>query len=106
MLLLPTSVTDSRATEHRAKGVKKMRYEKTYSTIKPDVLDLTSSPKSVYIRKDIRELPPDENGIVMYEYDEACIIKDEYIARTFTENAVRDEALQELILKICSDTGE
>lgn len=83
-----------------------MEYEKTYSTIKPNELDLTSSPKSVYIRKNIRELPPDENGTVMYEYDEACIIKDEYIAQSFKENAVRDEALQELILKIYSDTGE
>ena len=83
-----------------------MRYEKAYSTVRPKETDLTSSPTSVYVRKNIQEMPPDKDGTVIYEYDEACILKDEYIAQTFKENEVRDDVLQELILMVYGSTGE
>ncbi len=83
-----------------------MRYEKTYSTSRPDETDLVSSPTSVYVRKNITELAPDGNGTVMFEYDEVCIPKDEYIAQSYTENTIRDDVLQELILAVYSGKGE
>ena len=84
----------------------KMQYEKSYSTAVPEELDINSSPTSVYVRKNICELPPDENNTTLYECDEICIPKNEYIAKCFMENEVRDDVLQELILMMYGNEQE
>ena len=60
----------------------KMNYAKSESTIKPELIDTTSSKTTVYIRKDIieKERIDKETGdsTKFYEYDEAKLTKEEY----------------------------
>ena len=60
----------------------KLNYVKSQSSVKPDLLDTTSSKTTVYIRQNIVEnIKTDEMSgeeTVFYEYDEAKLTKQEY----------------------------
>ena len=60
----------------------KMNYVKSESTIKPELIDTTSSKTTVYLRQNIVEnRRTDEMSgeeTVFYEYDEAKLTKAEY----------------------------
>ena len=60
----------------------KMNYVKSKSTIKPELIDTTSSKTTVYIRQNIVEnIKTDEMSgeeTVFYEYEEAKLTKEEY----------------------------
>ena len=67
----------------------KLNYIKSQSSIKPDLIDTTSSKTSVYIRQNIVEKEKtventnsEDNdatsATVFYEYDEAKLTKEEY----------------------------
>ena len=60
----------------------KMNYAKSESTIKPELIDTTSSKTTVYIRKNIieKERIDKETGdsTTYYEYDESKLTKEEY----------------------------
>ena len=60
----------------------KMNYAKSESTIKPELIDTTSSKTTVYLRKNIieKERMDKETGdfTTCYEYDEAKLTKEEY----------------------------
>ena len=60
----------------------KMNYVKSESTIKPELIDTTSSKTTVYIRKNIieKERIDKETGdsTKFYEYDETKLTKKEY----------------------------
>ena len=65
----------------------KMNYVKSESTIKPELIDTTSSKTTVYIRKNIIEKERIDNeridnetgdSTTYYEYDEAKLTKEEY----------------------------
>ena len=60
----------------------KMNYVKSESTIKPELIDTTSSKTTVYIRKNIieKERMDEETGesTPYYEYDETKLTKEEY----------------------------
>lgn len=59
----------------------KMNYVKSESTIKPELIDTTSSKTTVYIRKNIIEKERDSeagDSTTYYEYDEAKLTKEEY----------------------------
>lgn len=51
-------------------------FKKSQSSVKPTLIDTTSSKKVVYIRQNIAEVQKD--NIVFYEYDEAKLTKSEY----------------------------
>ena len=51
-------------------------FRKTQSSVKPVLVDTTSSKKVVYIHQNIVEVRKD--NIVLYEYDEAKLTKAEY----------------------------
>lgn len=54
----------------------KLKFAKSQSAVKPELVDTTSSKKVVYIRQNIVEIQKDDT--TFYEYDEAKITKDEY----------------------------
>lgn len=54
----------------------KLEFYKSSSSVKPELIDTTSSKKVVYIRQNIIEMQKDD--AVFYEYDETKITKDEY----------------------------
>ena len=60
----------------------KLNYVKSSSSVKPDLIDTTSSKTTVYVRQNIVEnrrtddMSGKEN--VFYEYDEAKLTKEEY----------------------------
>ena len=60
----------------------KLKYIKSQSSVKPDLVDTTSSKVVVYLRQNIIEnIKTDEMSgkeIVFYEYDEAKLTKEEY----------------------------
>lgn len=60
-----------------------MNYHKSSGDESPKLVDITSSPTTVYLRKNIRavEFTDDMTGETKteYQYDEAKITKDEYI---------------------------
>lgn len=60
----------------------KLNYTKTKSTVKPDILDTTSSKVVVYLRKNIEKIDEVDqtsgDTIQMYVYDEATLTKEEY----------------------------
>ena len=54
----------------------KFEFYKSSSSVKPELIDTTSSKKVVYIRQNIIEKQIDDT--TFYEYDETKITKDEY----------------------------
>ena len=54
----------------------KLKFIKSSSSVKPELVDTTSSKKVVYIRQNIIEIQKDDT--TFYEYDEAKLTKDEY----------------------------
>lgn len=60
----------------------KLNYVKSQSSVKPDLIDTTSSKTTVYIRQNIVEnIKTDEMSgeeSVFYEYEEAKLTKEEY----------------------------
>ncbi len=60
-----------------------MNYYKSISNDRPQTVDNTSSPTSVYLRKNIEAVEIEDvetgNKRIEYHYDEAAISKDEYI---------------------------
>ena len=60
----------------------KLNYVKSQSSVKPDLVDTTSSKVVVYLRQNIVEnIKTDEMSgeeTVFYEYDEAKLTKEEY----------------------------
>ena len=60
----------------------KLNYVKSQSSVKPDLIDTTSSKVVVYVRQNIVEnKKTDEMSgeeTVFYEYDEAKLTKEEY----------------------------
>lgn len=79
-----------------------MIYYKATSNDYPQLVDITSSPTTVYLRKNIKAVDVEDemtgNTRTEYHYDEAAISKDEYINMLHEQQEVTDEALQELIL--------
>ena len=68
----------------------------------PDDIDFSSSPTTVFIRRNITETTKEdpETGEIktVFEYDEAQVPKTEYIQNLHDRQEETDEALQELIL--------
>lgn len=60
----------------------KLNYIKSQSSVKPDLVDTTSSKVVVYLRQNIVEnIKTDDMSVeetVFYEYDEAKLTKEEY----------------------------
>lgn len=54
----------------------KIKFVKSQSTVKPELIDTTSSKKIVYIRQNIIEIQKDDT--TFYDYEEAKLTKDEY----------------------------
>lgn len=54
----------------------KLNFIKSQSTVKPELVDTTSSKKVVYIRQNIIEIQ--KNDTTFYEYEEAKLTKDKY----------------------------
>ena len=54
----------------------KFEFYKSSSSVKPELVDTTSSKKVVYIRQNIVEVQKDD--VTLYEYDEAKLTKAEY----------------------------
>ena len=81
-----------------------MTYYKVTSNDYPQSVDITSSPTTVYLRKNIKAVDVEDemtgNTRTEYHYDEAAITKDEYINMLHEQQEVTDEALQELILSL------
>lgn len=51
-------------------------FKKSQSSVKPELIDTTSSKKVVYIRQNIIAVQKDDT--TLFEYDEAKLTKDEY----------------------------
>ena len=62
----------------------KLNYVKSQSTVKPELIDTTSSKTTVYLRKNIIEVERNDMNddssasTTFYEYDEAKLTKKEY----------------------------
>ena len=54
----------------------KLNFIKSQSSVKPELVDTTSSKKVVYIHQNIVEIQKDDT--TFYDYDEAKLTKDEY----------------------------
>lgn len=81
-----------------------MTYYKATSNDYPQLVDITSSPTTVYLRKNIKVVEVEDemtgSNRTEYHYDEAAVTKDEYITMLHEQQEVTDEALQELILSL------
>lgn len=81
-----------------------MTYYKVTSNDYPQLVDITSSPTTVYLRKNIKAVEVEDemtgSNRTEYHYDEAAVTKDEYITMLHEQQEVTDEALQELILSL------
>lgn len=59
-----------------------LNYVKSQSSIKPELIDTTSSKTTVYLRKNIIEVEKtnesDNTSTTFYEYEEAKLTKQEY----------------------------
>lgn len=72
-----------------------------FQTEKPAEIDTTSSPTTVYFRKNIREVPNEGEG-THWKYDEAQIMRDDYnmIAATLIieKQYEQDQVIAEILL--------
>lgn len=79
-----------------------MEYRQSIGNDMPELVDCTSSPTSVYLRKNIKAVEETDQTSgetkTVYTYDEACVTKDEYIAMLHEEQEITNDALQELII--------
>jgi hypothetical protein len=70
------------------------------STIKPDEVDMSSSIKYVYIRRNITETTDDEDNII-YEYEEYKLPKEIYdVVRLQDETISRINDIEETITEL------
>lgn len=80
-----------------------LKWRKVESTIMPKELDHTSSPTTVYMRKNITLVERD--GQIFYEYDEAKLSNFDY--QTYNdEKAAADTAYLAMMLDIDLDEDE
>lgn len=81
-----------------------MTYYKSSSNVFPVLIDITSSPTTVYLRKNVKAVEIEDvttgEKRTEFQYDEAKITKDEYINILHEELETSNEALQELILSL------
>ena len=81
-----------------------MTYYKATSNDYPQLVDITSSPTTAYLRKNIKAVEVEDEmtgrNRTEYHYDEAAVTKDEYSTMLHEQQEVTDEALQELILSL------
>ena len=59
----------------------KLNYVKSQSTVRPDLVDSSSSKKYVYIRQNVVEMQSegiDRETYTYYEYEETKLTKEEY----------------------------
>jgi hypothetical protein len=78
-----------------------MNYHKSSGDEYPKLVDITSSPTTVYLRKNIRavEFTDDMTGETKteYQYEEAIITKDEYMDILRNQTEELENALAELL---------
>ena len=78
-----------------------MTYYKVSSNDYPPLVDITSSPTTVYLRKNIMteevKNPDTGESRTEYHYDEAAITKDEYIAMLHEQVADVEEVLADIL---------
>lgn len=65
----------------------KLNFIKSQSSLRPELIDTTSSKKVVYIRQNIVEVRKDDT--TFYEYDEAKLTKEEYKEYVLEINSVQ-----------------
>ena len=63
-----------------------IKFYKAHSTEYPVLIDMDSSPVGVYLRKNVQELPHEEESPQLYEYDEAYLTKEEYAIYSNVDN--------------------
>ena len=78
-----------------------MNYYRVTSNDYPQLVDITSSPTTVYLRKNITseevENPETKDTHREYHYDEAAISKDEYITLLHEQIADVEEVLADML---------
>ena len=78
-----------------------MTYYKVTSNDYPQLVDITSSPTTVYLRKNVQEVevenPETKETHTEYRYDEASLTKDEYIALLQAQIADVEETVAEIL---------
>ena len=78
-----------------------MQYQKSISNNYPVLVDITSSPTTVYLRKNVTEVevtdPVTEETHTEYHYDEAMMTKDEYISLLHEQVADVEEVLADML---------
>ena len=78
-----------------------MNYYRVTSNDYPQLVDITSSPTTVYLRKNVTseevENPETKETHTEYNYDEAAISKDEYITLLHEQIADVEEVLADML---------
>lgn len=78
-----------------------MNYYRVTSNDYPQLVDITSSPTTVYLRKNVTseevENPETNETHTEYHYDEAAISKDEYITLLHEQIADVEEVLADML---------
>lgn len=75
-------------------------WKESQSTVMPELVDNTSSNKYVYVRRNIREINTEDNG-VLYIYEEYKIPKDVYeIFKNQMDVSTRVDDIEETITEI------
>lgn len=77
-----------------------MDYRKSSGNEYPKLVDITSSPTTVYLRKNVKTFEfVDENSETKteYQYEEAVITKDEYIDILRNQTEELESAFAELL---------
>ena len=75
-------------------------WKESQSTIMPELVDNTSSNKYVYVRRNIREINTEDEG-VLYIYEEYKIPKDVYeIFKNQMDVSTRVDDIEEAITEI------
>ena len=78
-----------------------MNYYKSASNEYPQLVDITSSPTTVYLRKNVQEVKVEDvetgNTHTEYRYDEAVISKDEYIDMLHAQISDVEEVIADML---------
>lgn len=84
-----------------------LNWVKSKSSVFPKETDYESSPTTVYIRRDIKEVPEkndDGETTVFYEYEEAKLTHEEYsiyvAEKTMEDNVFIKQTLEKIVEKL------
>ena len=82
----------------------KIEWNSVKSTVRPDDIDYTSSPNTVYLHRNVTE--SEKDGVVYYDFEEAKLTPSEFAIYSAAKTTETQLTLMEALADIYEKVGE